>query len=194
LGGEKARLLFALMSLDAPHLLMLDEPVNHLDIDAREALAQALNAYDGAVVLVSHDVHLVDAVCDRLWLVADGGCAPFDGDLGDYRTLLLDERRALRRTDRASNGGERKQARRDRAAARAEIAPLRAAAREAERRLDALHADKHEIETALADPTLYAGDPARIAELQRRLAEVGRTLEETEGAWLAAHGALEEAG
>jgi len=192
-GGEKARLLFALMSLDAPHLLMLDEPVNHLDIDAREALAQALNTYDGAVVLVSHDVHLVDAVCDRLWLVADGDCTPFDGDLGDYRTLLLDVRRATKRADRAPNGGERKQARRDRAAARAETAALRTAARDAERRLDALHADKHEIETALADPAQYAGDPARMTELQRRLAEVGRALEETENAWLSAHEALEDA-
>ena len=193
-GGEKARLLFALMSLDAPHLLMFDEPVNHLDIDAREALAQALNAYDGAVLLVSHDVHLVDAVYDRLWLVADGGCAPFEGDLGDYRALLLDERRATRRTDKAANGGDRRQARRERAAARAETAALRTAARDAERQLDALHSDKHEIETALADPALYAGDPARMTELQRRLAEVGRALEETEQAWLAAHEALEETG
>jgi len=152
-----------------------------------------LNTYDGAVVLVSHDVHLVDAVCDRLWLVADGDCTPFDGDLGDYRTLLLDVRRATKRADRAPNGGERKQARRDRAAARAETAALRTAARDAERRLDALHADKHEIETALADPALYAGDPARMTELQRRLAEVGRALEETENAWLSAHEALEDA-
>ena len=80
-GGEKARFLFAMMSVDAPHLMLLDEPTNHLDVDAREALVQALNDYEGAVVLVSHDPHLVDLVCDRLWLVGGGTCDPFDGDL-----------------------------------------------------------------------------------------------------------------
>lgn len=95
-GGEKARLLFCQMSYHAPHIMLLDEPTNHLDIDAREALMQALNNYTGAVILVSHDPHLVETVADRLWLVADGTCAPYDGDLEDYRNLVVQQRRRER--------------------------------------------------------------------------------------------------
>jgi len=95
-GGEKARLLFCLMSYDAPHIMLLDEPTNHLDIDAREALMQALNNYDGAVILVSHDPHLVDSVADRLWLVADGTCQPFEDDLEGYKKLVVQQRRRER--------------------------------------------------------------------------------------------------
>jgi ATP-binding cassette, subfamily F, member 3 len=95
-GGEKARLLFCLMSYDAPHIMLLDEPTNHLDIDAREALMQALNNYNGAVILVSHDPHLVECVADRLWLVADGTCKPYDDDLEGYRNLIVQQRRKER--------------------------------------------------------------------------------------------------
>lgn len=95
-GGEKARLLFCLMSFDAPHIMLLDEPTNHLDMDAREALMQALNNYKGAVILVSHDPHLVDSVVDRLWLVADGTCKPYNGDLEDYRKLVVAQRKKER--------------------------------------------------------------------------------------------------
>lgn len=95
-GGEKARLLFCLMSFDAPHIMLLDEPTNHLDMDAREALMQALNNYKGAVILVSHDPHLVDSVVDRLWLVADGTCKPYDDDLEAYRKLVVSQRRRER--------------------------------------------------------------------------------------------------
>jgi ATP-binding cassette subfamily F protein 3 len=95
-GGEKARLLFCLMSFDAPHIMLLDEPTNHLDIDAREALMQALNNYNGAVILVSHDPHLVDCVADRLWLVADGTCKPYNDDLEAYRNLIVQQRRKER--------------------------------------------------------------------------------------------------
>ncbi|MGB9152918.1 MAG: ABC-F family ATP-binding cassette domain-containing protein [Alphaproteobacteria bacterium] len=95
-GGEKARLLFCLMSFDAPHIMLLDEPTNHLDIDAREALMQALNNYTGAVILVSHDTHLVECVADQLWLVADGHCKAFDGDLDEYRKQVIRQRRLER--------------------------------------------------------------------------------------------------
>ncbi len=95
-GGEKARLLFCLMSYDAPHIMLLDEPTNHLDMDAREALMQALNNYEGAVILVSHDPHLVETVADRLWLVADGTCVPYDDDLEGYRNLVVQQRRRER--------------------------------------------------------------------------------------------------
>ncbi len=92
-GGEKARLLFALMSFDAPHLLLLDEPTNHLDIDAREALVQALNDYQGAIVIVSHDPNMVERVADSLWLIKDGACTDFEGDLEDYRKFIIQARR-----------------------------------------------------------------------------------------------------
>lgn len=95
-GGEKARLLFCLMSFDAPHIMLLDEPTNHLDMDAREALMQALNNYKGAVILVSHDPHLVECVADRLWLVADGGCKPYEDDLEAYRNLVVQQRKRER--------------------------------------------------------------------------------------------------
>ena len=95
-GGEKARLLFCLMSYDAPHIMLLDEPTNHLDIDAREALMQALNNYSGAVILVSHDTHLVECVADQLWLVTDGNCKPFDDDLDAYRKQVIRQRKLER--------------------------------------------------------------------------------------------------
>lgn len=116
-GGEKARLLFCLMSMEAPHILLLDEPTNHLDVDAREALAHALNAYEGAVVLVSHDPHLVEIVADELWLVEEGGCKRFDGDLGDYRRRLIERTRTAKR---ARNGDAPAISRRDERRARAE--------------------------------------------------------------------------
>lgn len=102
-GGEKARLLFCLMSFDAPHIMLLDEPTNHLDIDAREALTQALNNYKGAVILVSHDPHLVDAVVERLWLVADGTCKPYNDDLEGYRKLVVSQRRKEREETKKEN-------------------------------------------------------------------------------------------
>jgi ATP-binding cassette subfamily F protein 3 len=111
-GGEKARLLFCIMSFDAPHIMLLDEPTNHLDIDAREALTQALNNYTGAVIIVSHDPHLVECVADRLWLVADGSCKPYDGDLDAYRQLVVRqrkrEREAAKQESKRNKGGNQK--------------------------------------------------------------------------------------
>ena len=104
-GGEKARLLFCLMSHDAPHIMLLDEPTNHLDIDAREALMQALNNYKGAVILVSHDPHLVECVADRLWLVAGGTVKPYDDDLDAYRNLIVRQRRAEREEAKQASRG-----------------------------------------------------------------------------------------
>lgn len=109
-GGEKGRLLLCIMSYDAPHIMLLDEPTNHLDMDAREALTQALNNYNGAVILVSHDPHLVECVADRLWLVADGGCHAYDGDIDAYRQHVMDQRKRERKEAREANkaGKEKK--------------------------------------------------------------------------------------
>ncbi|MBR9973119.1 ABC-F family ATP-binding cassette domain-containing protein [Magnetospirillum sulfuroxidans] len=196
-GGEKARLLFALMSRDAPHLMILDEPTNHLDIDSREALVAALNAYEGAVVLVSHDPHLVELVADRLWLVADGKVAPFDGDLADYRKFLLDQARDARRG--GGGGGERPSAatrkndRRAAAEARAQTAPLRKKVQDAEKRLEKLNQDKTKLAAKLADPKLYSGPGETVTALQKELANLEREIADTESLWLEVHEQLEAA-
>jgi ATP-binding cassette subfamily F protein 3 len=196
-GGEKARLLFALMALEAPHLMLLDEPTNHLDVDARAALVEALNAYGGAAVLVSHDAHLIDLVCDRLWLVAGGACRPFDGDLDDYRARVTEERRARSsRVEGEAKRGKnnaRKDARRERARARAGIQALRDAVKDSEKRLAALGRERADLEAALADPKLYRGRAEEITRLRKRLAEVGAAIAAEEERWLAAQEAMEGA-
>ena len=196
-GGEKARLLFALMTREAPQLLLLDEPSNHLDVDAREALVQALNAFDGAVVLVTHDPHLIALTAERLWLVANGTVAPFDGDLEDYRRLLQDERRAARTSaaakDDAAPRASRKDKRRANAQARAAVAHLRRAIRDAEARIETLSRERDLLEARLADPAVYNGPTADLQELQVRFGEIKRALTEAENAWLDAQTAAEAA-
>ncbi|MGE5547893.1 MAG: ABC-F family ATP-binding cassette domain-containing protein [Solirubrobacterales bacterium] len=195
-GGEKARLLFALMSREAPHLMILDEPTNHLDIDSREALVAALNAYDGAVVLVSHDPHLIELVADRLWLVADGRVRPFDGDLAAYRAYLLERAREARRGDAAADrgaGASRKDERRAAAEARAQLAPLRKKAQEAEKRLEKLHERQSALQAKLSDPKLYDGPADKVTQLQKELGEVENAVATAEAEWLEAHEALESA-
>ena len=197
-GGEKARLLFSLISREAPQLLLLDEPTNHLDVDSRQALVEAINDYEGAVVLVSHDAHLIELVADRLWLVADGTVTAFDGDLEDYRRLLLDQRRAERRQARETKPGRaqpvnRKEQRRAAADARAAASALRKQARQAEKRLETLTAEKGELERRLADPQAYDGPNGAVAELQVKHGQVVKAIAEAEAAWLEAQAALEEA-
>jgi ATP-binding cassette subfamily F protein 3 len=189
-GGEKARLTLALATHEAPHLLILDEPTNHLDIEAREALAEALNEFPGAVVLISHDWHLVELVADRLWLVAEGTVRPFEGDLEDYRQLLL----APKSGDAAARNGAGSNRRAERRAAaerRRELEPLRRRVRDAEARVSALTKDLAAIETALADPATYAGG-REVPELLRQQAELRATLESAERDWLTAAEALDE--
>jgi ATP-binding cassette subfamily F protein 3 len=185
-GGEKARLLLALATRDAPQLLILDEPTNHLDIDAREALVRALGDFSGAVLLITHDPHLVELVADRLWLVGEGTVRPFDGDLDEYRALLAERARPPKAEPAA-----RKPDRRERAEARAALAPLRRQAKDAESRIAKLAAERARIEQKLADPTAYeSADPAHIADARTRLAALLRAQEDAEAAWLAAEEAL----
>jgi ATP-binding cassette subfamily F protein 3 len=189
-GGEKARLLLSLATRDAPQLLILDEPTNHLDIDAREALVKALADFQGAVLLITHDPHLVELVADRLWLVADGTVKPFDGDLDDYRALLAERARPSAATDVSRRRDER----RERAETRAALAPLRRRARDAEARLAKLAAEREAIEAQLADPSIYApGRAADITAANTRLASIARQAEQAETDWLAAQEALEAA-
>jgi ATP-binding cassette subfamily F protein 3 len=204
-GGERARLLFALMSREAPQVLLLDEPTNHLDVDSREALVQALNGYPGAVVLVSHDPHLIGLVADRLWLVADGGITPFDGDLDDYRRHLKEQRRAERGRARAaktadsaemgnaSRAASRKDKRRAGAQARAAAVHLRKAVKEAEARVAKLDRKKAALEARLAEPEVYQGPTAALQALQVEHGEIKQALTAAEEAWLEAQSAIDAA-
>ena len=186
-GGEKARLLFALAGFGLPHLLILDEPTNHLDVDSREALIRALNEYEGAVILISHDRHLLDACADELWLVEGGTVARFDGDMDDYRQRLLDARRGRIAGTGAKTGTNERQNRRQRAArARARIAPLKKKAQQAEKQLDRLLEDLGKLDEALAAPGLFATDPDKATELGRRRARTVRDIEQTENLWMEA--------
>ncbi len=193
-GGERARLLIMIAALDAPHLLILDEPTNHLDIDSREGLVMALNEYPGAVVIISHDPHLIETCADTLWLVSNGRVTPFDGDMDDYRRLLLDERRpagskAAEAAAKISKSEERKLA----ADRRAQLAPLKRTAENAEKRITRLHGEIERADAELNNPDLYSRDPEKVTTLTRKRADLQRQLEEAEVTWLEASEAYEAA-
>ncbi|GCD56510.1 ABC-F family ATP-binding cassette domain-containing protein [Acetobacter pasteurianus] len=194
-GGEKARLLLALATRDAPQLLLLDEPTNHLDLDARDALIRALADYEGAVVLISHDPHLVELVADRLWLVGDGKITPFEGDMAEYRAWLIEHNRAANRPKQDTTAQpSRKDDRRERAEARKALAPLRKVIKDAEARLAKLAQEQQKIEASLADPALYSeGKTQDLTRLNTRLAALKKEQEEVEERWLAAEAEMEEA-
>jgi ATP-binding cassette subfamily F protein 3 len=197
-GGEKARLLFALATAGGRHLLILDEPTNHLDVDAREALVRALNDYEGAVILISHDRHLIEACADRLWIVRDGTVRTYDGDMDQYRTECLSERggedgaRAKSKPAGASKPTQQA-ARRQAAEQRAALAPLKKTVTKAEAEIERLSRKIASIESALADGTLYAGDAARAQALARERGELIRARDAAEAAWLEASEAYEAA-
>ncbi|MEX2519000.1 MAG: ABC-F family ATP-binding cassette domain-containing protein [Paracoccaceae bacterium] len=190
-GGQKARLLLALMTVHQPQLLILDEPTNHLDIESREALAHALADYDGAVILIAHDAELVGACADRLWLVRDGAVKPFAGDMDDYRELLLSERGGVRREkEKAEKPKPAKKTQTDRAS----LSALRAEAKAAEARIAKIEAMKAKIDETLADPDLYISQPKhKFEQLQKKRAEIVNGLERAEALWLAAQEKLEAA-
>jgi ATP-binding cassette subfamily F protein 3 len=195
-GGEKARLLFAMISREAPHILILDEPTNHLDVDSRQALIVALNEFQGTVILVSHDPHLIEATADRLWLVAGGEAKPFDGDMDDYRTWLLERAREQRNGgERSSDDGSanRKDQRRAAAELRQQLAPLKKKVDAAEKRVEKLSVEKAGIEQKLADPALYSGPAEKVTALQKSLADTVRLLEAAETDWLEAQEAYDSA-
>jgi ATP-binding cassette subfamily F protein 3 len=185
-GGQKARLSLLLATIDAPHLLILDEPTNHLDIESREALVEALTAYSGAVVLVSHDMHLLGLVADRLWLVKGGAVAPYTEDLDAYRRMLLSSDDEVKT---AAKPVEKVKKSRD------EILALRAEVRKCDDRLGKLNEMRDKLAKKLADPELY--EDARKGELEtwnRKYAEVMEALDRAAAMWMTAQERLEAAG
>ena len=199
-GGQKARLLMAMAAIDAPHILILDEPTNHLDIESREALVHALNDYEGAIILVSHDSHLVEMVADRLWLVRDGHVEIFDGDMSDYKRLLLSQRgdksRKMGHSDASASTAQA-----DGAPAQKQLsgqekrrltAPLRSAITKAEQQMTTLDAEKAKIEAEMAAPGFFeSGDNAKITAANQRLKAISEAFEAAELAWLEAQTELE---
>jgi ATP-binding cassette subfamily F protein 3 len=194
-GGEKARLLMGLAAFGGPHLLILDEPTNHLDIDSRAALMEAINDYEGAVILVSHDRFLIEACADRLWLVAGGTVKPFDGDMDDYRRLVLSGELEPARRGRAAEGSpsSRNDDRRAAAERRAALAPLRRRVEAVEARIARLSEVIGKIDAALADGTAFRTDPAKAGDLAKKRTEAAEALASAEEEWLGLSSELEGA-
>ena len=188
-GGQKARLSLLLATLDAPHLLILDEPTNHLDIESRAALVQALAGFEGAVILVSHDFHLLSHAADRLWRVQDGGVHVFDGTLEDYRRDLLSVKPA-----ETASGAAKPAPARPRPAGRDRIKALREDVRKCEARVQKLEDMRARLDAKLAEPALYAPGMAGEAEKwQKKRAEVAEGLDLAEALWLKAQEKLDAA-
>ncbi len=193
-GGQKARLSLLLATLPAPHLLILDEPTNHLDIESREALVEALNDYSGAVILVSHDMHLLSMVADRLWLVHHGSVRPYEDDLEAYRQMHLKGLPGSRDQAKAAKDAEKQRAPAPQRLSREETLALRKTTRAYEERVEKLSGIKDKIVATLADPEFYDKASADQAEtLQKKYAEVTEALEQAETRWLAHLEKLEEA-
>jgi len=198
-GGEKARLVLALLVYQKPNLLLLDEPTNHLDLDMRQALSMALQSFEGAMVLISHDRHLLRSVCDTLMLVADGKVMPFDGDLNTYSQWLSEQRENDANEDESSpdkqhSQGARKEQRRADGERRKQLKPLRDKVNQLEKMLEKLHHQKDQIAEQLADPAIY--DEAakdKLKQLSMQHGQVEQQLGETEEAWMQASEALESA-
>jgi ATP-binding cassette subfamily F protein 3 len=195
-GGEKARLMIGLATFHAPHLVILDEPTNHLDIDARAALIDTINSYPGAAILISHDRHLLEACADRLWLVAGGKVMPFEGDLEDYRKLVLagenDPKSRESGIKPADAAAGRAELRRNAARIRAEFAPLKRRIAEIEKTMGLLAAEIARLDATLAQG-LFARDPARAAILSKERAQAAAALQKAEDEWLQASATYESA-
>ncbi|WP_225009521.1 MULTISPECIES: ABC-F family ATP-binding cassette domain-containing protein [Novosphingobium] len=193
-GGERARLALALVTRDAPHMLILDEPTNHLDVDAREALVQALNAYKGAVLLISHDRHMVELTADRLVLVDEGTAREFSGSMEDYIDFVLGRNQPKQdggSTGKGGGGG--KQDRRASAQLREQLKGLKKTVTDAEARVNKLQAELSELDRAMFEPGSVKGDLAKLTmgQLSERRGRKASELEHAEAAWLEASEAYE---
>jgi ATP-binding cassette, subfamily F, member 3 len=188
-GGEKARLLLGLATFFGPNMIILDEPTNHLDIDSRAALAEAINEFPGAVIMVSHDRYLIEACADRLWVVADGAVTNFDGDLDEYRRNVLSQRA---RTDtEAARNGKADRPERPKSEKRA---PLKQRIANAEAEMARISDIIAKIDAALAVPDIFTRDPKQAAQLSKARANAATALERAEEEWLEASSQFDEAG
>ena len=186
-GGQKARLSLLLATLPAPHLLILDEPTNHLDIESREALVDALTAYTGAVILVSHDMHLLSMVADRLWLVKNGHVISYDDDLEAYRKMLLSP-------DKPKGKDKAKPVIKAKQASREQLQAMRSEARKSEERVQKINEMRDKLAKKLADPALYEdGKAGELATWNKKYAEVMDALERSEAIWMQSLERLERA-
>src|SRR5690606_29592874 len=194
-GGEKSRLALALLVQQKPALLLLDEPANHLDLDMREALTMALQEFEGAVVLVSHDRHLLETTVDELVLVANGTVTEWDGDLDDYARWLRERSKQATAATNSSNGvSDNKLKRQQAAQKRANLRPLKQAADKLEKQLEKLQQQLAEVETRLGDEALYQpNQKAALSDLLTRQGELRKQCEGVESDWLDAMTVLEEA-
>ena len=191
-GGEKVRLLLGLIGLAKPHILILDEPTSHLDIDSREALALALNAFDGAVVLITHDVYLAESCAERLWLVKDGRAQPYDGDIDSYRAMLLQSARADRTALEPVVAAPRPAPPRD-GAAQKRLSHLRKQMDASERAMQAAQAELDRLDRSLSDPDVFVRSPALAAQRTQEHAACAERLAAAEAAWIEAAEALDNA-
>ena len=184
-GGEKARLLFSLVGFHKPHLLVLDEPANHLDIDSRAQLIQSLNNYEGAVIIISHDRNLLEAVVDRLWLVDSGKVETFDGSLDDYRNLQLEKEKTDKK-QKPKEENSRKRHRQDRAKALKEIAPYKNLASNLEMKIASAEAQLRAIDTRLSREDLFTTNPEEAVQLGQSRAKTAARIKSLELDWLTA--------
>jgi ATP-binding cassette subfamily F protein 3 len=192
-GGEKARLLLGLATFFGPNMIILDEPTNHLDIDSRAALAEAINEFPGAVIMVSHDRYLIEACADQLWVVADHAVTTYDGDLDDYRRIVLSAR-GMRTNSRDRGDLERGNGRdkplRNRGEKRL---PLKQRISEAEAEIARINGIIAKIDTALSLPDVFKRDPKQAAQLSKARAGAASALQRAEEEWLAANSQYDEA-
>jgi ATP-binding cassette subfamily F protein 3 len=187
-GGEKARLLLGLSTFHAPNMIILDEPTNHLDIDSRAALAEAINDFEGAVIMVSHDRYLIEACAERLWVVAGGTVTSYDGDLEDYRRLVLSSDRKVEIARQQVDEPDKPQ--RSRGEKRI---PLKQKVANAEAEIARIGAIIEKIDAALALPDLFTRDPKQAAQLAKARASAAEALHRVEEEWLEASALLEQA-
>lgn len=194
-GGERARLLMGLITFSGPGMLILDEPTNHLDIDSRDALVAALNEYEGAVLIISHDRHLIEATVDSIWIAEDQTIKVYDDDIEAYQRMLLGGAQRSSGSQKSGTGSSagRKQDRRESAARRAELVPLKKEIAAAEQKLARLKNELGKIQARLNDPALYDGDPARAIDLGKEKAQLEAGIAETEEHWLKKSAALDDA-
>ncbi|WAC48687.1 ABC-F family ATP-binding cassette domain-containing protein [Asticcacaulis sp. SL142] len=189
-GGERARLLLNMVAMDAPHLLILDEPTNHLDIDSRRALLEALNDYEGAVLIITHDRSLIEMVADRLWLVNDGTVKPYTGTMDEYSKLVIERAKTATQGDepveKKQAGVNSKDARKAAAAARNAIAPLKKTADELERQIETISNKIKLLDLKLGDADLYVKDQAKAISYGKEKAKLEEDMVALESKWMIA--------